>query len=157
MYSVRKMAGLYGTFVDSLCQVIFVRSLNIHLILTQSFMPIYEYIAFKSENSCSKCRFGFETVAKATDPHLTACPECKKKVKRLVSLCHAAVMDQSDANICVERQIKEHEKSGRWSHAAELADTHSEKTKDDSLKTRALDNYKKAGYDSGRLSKQDNP
>ena len=40
-----------------------------------------------------------------------------------------------------------------WSHAAELADTHSEKTKDKGLKNRALDNYKKAGYDADSLAK----
>jgi hypothetical protein len=39
-----------------------------------------------------------------------------------------------------------------WSHAAELADKHSETTGDGSLKTRALDNYKKAGYDVDRLT-----
>jgi hypothetical protein len=34
-----------------------------------------------------------------------------------------------------------------------LADKHSEKTKDKGLKVRALENYKKAGYDPGFLSK----
>ena len=32
-------------------------------------------------------------------------------------------------------------------------DTHSEKTKDKGLRLRALDNYKKAGYDSDSLAK----
>jgi hypothetical protein len=40
-----------------------------------------------------------------------------------------------------------------WSHAAELADKHSEKTNDKGLKMRALDNYKKAGYDADSLAK----
>jgi hypothetical protein len=40
-----------------------------------------------------------------------------------------------------------------WSHAAELADTHSEKVGDHDMKMRALDNYKKAGYDVGMLEK----
>ena len=40
-----------------------------------------------------------------------------------------------------------------WSHAAELADKHSEKTQDKGLKTRALENYKKAGYDTKLLDK----
>jgi hypothetical protein len=39
-----------------------------------------------------------------------------------------------------------------WSHAAELADKHSENIKDKGLKTRALDNYKKAGYDADSLA-----
>ena len=42
-----------------------------------------------------------------------------------------------------------------WSHAAELADTHSERTRDAGLRTRALDNYEKAGYDTRSLSKHD--
>jgi hypothetical protein len=40
-----------------------------------------------------------------------------------------------------------------WSHAAELADKHSEKIKDKNLKVRALENYQKAGYDADSLSK----
>lgn len=40
-----------------------------------------------------------------------------------------------------------------WSHAAELADKHSEKVKDEGLKLRALDNFKKAGYDADSLAK----
>ena len=53
----------------------------------------------------------------------------------------------------MEKKIKEYEKSGMWSHAAELADTHSEKTGDNGLKNRALENYSKAGYDADSLSK----
>jgi len=33
-----------------------------------------------------------------------------------------------------------------YSHAAELADKEAERTSREDLKTRALDNYKKAGY-----------
>ena len=45
-----------------------------------------------------------------------------------------------------DKKIKDYEKEGKWSHAAELADKEAEKTKRDDLKTRALENYKKAGY-----------
>jgi hypothetical protein len=45
-----------------------------------------------------------------------------------------------------DKKIKEHEKEGRWSHAAEMADKEAEKTKREDLKTRALEDYKKAGY-----------
>ena len=45
------------------------------------------------------------------------------------------------------------EQLSAWSHAAELADKHSEKSKDHGLKMRALDNYEKAGYDTASLSK----
>jgi len=53
----------------------------------------------------------------------------------------------------VENKIKGYEKDGKWSHAAELADKHSEKTGDSNLKMRALDNYKNAGYNTGSLEK----
>lgn len=45
-----------------------------------------------------------------------------------------------------DRKIQTYEKEGKWSHAAELADQEAEKTKREDLKVRALDNYKKAGY-----------
>ena len=45
-----------------------------------------------------------------------------------------------------DRKIKEYEKERKWSHAAELADKQAEKTKREDLKTRALEDYKKAGY-----------
>jgi hypothetical protein len=40
-----------------------------------------------------------------------------------------------------------------WSHAAELADKHSEKIRDTGMKLRAIDNYAKAGYDTKTLEK----
>jgi hypothetical protein len=48
----------------------------------------------------------------------------------------------------VDESIKEYEKQGMYSHAAELADKEAEKTKRNDLKDRALDNYKKAGYEN---------
>jgi hypothetical protein len=65
-------------------------------------------------------------------------------------------METPEENVRVEKKIKEYEHSGRWSHAAELADKHSEKTKNKGLKMRALDNYKKAGYDTDSLAKHAN-
>jgi hypothetical protein len=41
------------------------------------------------------------------------------------------------------RRIREYEKHGQSSHAAELADKEAEKTKREDLKTRALEDYKK--------------
>jgi hypothetical protein len=61
-------------------------------------------------------------------------------------------MEESGEHISTQNKIKEYEKSGMWSHAAELSDKHAEKTKDKDLKTRALENYKKAGYDADRLA-----
>ena len=62
-------------------------------------------------------------------------------------------MEESGEHTGIKNKIKEYEKSRMWSHAAELADKHSEKTKDKNLKTRALENYKKAGYDSDSLAR----
>ncbi len=116
-------------------------------------MPIYEYQAVNSERACPKCREGFETLQGVSERPLSKCPECGKKVKKIISWCRSAVMETSDGHLSVERKIKDYEQSGMWSHAAELADKHSEKTKDKGLKMRALDNYKKAGYDADSLAK----
>jgi hypothetical protein len=74
----------------------------------------------------------------------------------MISWCHSAVMEVSPEHISTENKIKKYEKSGMWSHAAELADKHAEKIKDKRLKTRALENYKKAGYDADRLARHSN-
>jgi len=101
-------------------------------------MPIYEYQAVNKGRACPKCREVFEIL---------------KEVRKVISWCHSAVTETSDAALGVERQIKDYEQAGMWSHAAELADKHSEKTKDKALKMRALENYKKAGYDADSLAK----
>jgi len=53
----------------------------------------------------------------------------------------------------IEKRIQAYEREGLWSHAAELADKHSEKVKDNAMKLRAIDNYAKAGYDTKTLDK----
>ena len=116
-------------------------------------MPIYEYQAVDSEQSCPKCKKGFEILQGISERPLSKCPDCGKKVKKIISRCHSAVTETSDATLGVEKKIKDFEQAGLWSHAAELADKHSEKIKDKGLKMRALDNYKKAGYDADSLAK----
>jgi len=116
-------------------------------------MPIYEYQAIDPRKACPKCRQAFEVLQGPNDVALDACPECGKKVKKVISWCRAAVSESSDQHRRTMAEIKGYERAGMWSHAAELADTHSEKIKDKGLKVRALDNYKKAGYDAGSLSK----
>ena len=115
-------------------------------------MPIYEYQAITPHRSCPKCRDRFEVLQGINEKPLSRCPECGKKVKKIISWCHSAVMETSDEHLKVEKKIKDYEQAGMWSHAAELADKHSEKTKDKDLKMRALDNYKKAGYDGDSLA-----
>jgi len=119
-------------------------------------MPIYEYQAEDSEKGCGCCCKPFEMLQRVDEEPLAQCPECGIPVKKIISWCHSAVTETSPEQRGVERKIKEYESSGMWSHAAELADKHSEKTKDKGLKTRALDDYKKAGYDADSLAKHAN-
>lgn len=51
-----------------------------------------------------------------------------------------------------ERKIRDYEQAGMWSHAAEMADTCAEKTKDTGLKVRAIEDYRKAGHDVDGLT-----
>ena len=116
-------------------------------------MPIYEYQALDPDSSCPECCEGFEIIQEVKEKSLTVCPTCRNKVKKIISWCHSAIMETPVEHSTVKNKIKEYEKSGMWSHAAEPADKHSEKTKDKGLKLRALDNYKKAGYNTDSLAK----
>ena len=116
-------------------------------------MPIYEYQAKDCKKACTCCRAPFEVLQRIDEEPLARCPECGSPVKKVISWCHSAVTDTAPEHQRVERKIKEYESAGMWSHAAELADTHSEKAGDHDMKMRALDNYKKAGYDLGTLEK----
>lgn len=116
-------------------------------------MPIYEYQAAAPGKACKHCRAPFEEMQAISEKVLSVCPECGKAVKRIFSRCRASVMETSEERRRVESRIRDYEASGMWSHAAELADKHSEKIKDKGLKSRALDNYKKAGYEVDSLLK----
>lgn len=118
-------------------------------------MPIYEYQAEDPQSGCPFCRNRFERLQTIREPDLETCPECGIKVRKLISLCRAAVLDRPEETTRVEGRIRNYEKEGMWSHAAELADKHAEKTSDKALKTRALENYEKAGYDSSTLARHD--
>jgi putative FmdB family regulatory protein len=120
-------------------------------------MPIYEYQALIPEHACEQCRNGFEVLQQIHEKPLTDCRHCGNTVKKIISWCHSAVMEISQEHAGVTKKIKAYEQSGMWSHAAELADTHAEKIKDKNLKTRALENYKKAGYDADSLAKHAKP
>ncbi|MEW6377933.1 MAG: zinc ribbon domain-containing protein [Thermodesulfobacteriota bacterium] len=107
-------------------------------------MPTYEYRAINPEKNCDRCRSGFEVIQRMTESALTHCPHCKHPVARV--LFAPAVVIKGSPVTETDRKIKEYEKEGKWSHAAELADKEAEKTKREDLKTRALEDYKKAGY-----------
>lgn len=116
-------------------------------------MPIYEYESVDPTKACKTCADRFEVIQRMVDPPLAACPSCGREVRKVISWCRAAITESSEEHIRVNKTISEYEKAGMWSHAAELADTHSEKAGDHDMKMRALDNYKKAGYDLGTLEK----
>jgi len=71
----------------------------------------------------------------------------------VVSRCHTAFADSNESHGRVGTAVREYEKRGMWSHAAELAEKQSAGTKDPGMRTRALENYKKAGYDPAALEK----
>ena len=107
-------------------------------------MPMYVYITSGREKGCDHCRSGFEVVQRITEPELTLCPHCHHSIRRV--LFAPAVVIKGGPVTETDKKIKEYEKEGKWSHAAELADKEAEKTKRKDLKVRALDDYKKAGY-----------
>ena len=116
-------------------------------------MPIYEYQSNQPQNACDQCRLGFEVFQGIREEPIAVCPSCGNRVKKVISRCYAAVVETSPQDQLVNKQVTEYERSGMWSHAAELADKQSEKTSDKNLQMRALDNYKKAGYDVDSLAK----
>ena len=116
-------------------------------------MPIYEYESLEPQKGCRRCLKRFEIIQNVDEAPLSVCPDCGQKVRKVISWCRAAVVDSPEAEIRTKRQIREYENQGKWSHAAELADIHSEKLQDSSLKTRALENYKKAGYNADSLER----
>jgi len=107
-------------------------------------MPTYAYRAVDSEKSCDHCGSGFEIIQRITEPELPSCPHCKNPISRV--LFAPAVVIKGGPPTETDRKIRDYEKEGKWSHAAELADKEAEKTKREDLKTRALEDYKKAGY-----------
>jgi putative FmdB family regulatory protein len=107
-------------------------------------MPIYEYKVIDGEKGCDQCQTGVEFIQGIDEGPLKFCPHCHARVVRVYSAPNFR-MGEGGGNP-VEDQIRDYERKGMYSHAAELADKEAEKTKRKDLKTRALDNYKKAGY-----------
>jgi predicted nucleic acid-binding Zn ribbon protein len=116
-------------------------------------VPIYEYQACNPQKSCNKCRDGFETIQGLKEEPLALCPLCHHPITKLISKCHAAIYENSDEKIHIERKINDYEKANKWSHAAELADKVALQAKDPKMKERALENYNKAGYDPAVLNR----
>lgn len=118
-------------------------------------MPIYEYQSVDPTESCGTCRDPFEVIQAIHDEPLSACPDCGCSIVRIISWCRAVVVEQSEMGSSIQRKIEDYEKQGMWSHAAELSDTYAQKTNDEQTKSRALENYAKAGYDVDSTLKSD--
>ncbi|MGA2158777.1 MAG: zinc ribbon domain-containing protein [Dehalococcoidia bacterium] len=99
-------------------------------------MPIYEYRA--TGKGCGYCARGFDTLQKMSDSPLTHCPKCGVAIRRVVSRFSACTVETADSDP-LENKLQDYESQGMWSHAAELADK-------SGLQERAMDDYKKAGY-----------
>ena len=100
-------------------------------------MPIYEYRPIQS--GCSYCGRGFDVLQKISEQPLQHCPKCGAEVRRAISRFAACVTEPSEAATSLDSRLNNYEAEGKWSHAAELADKAG-------LKERAMDDYKKAGY-----------
>ena len=110
-------------------------------------MPIYEYEATSRGMKCEKCKTPFEIIQRLSDSPLTSCPGCGQGVRRKISRPRVILPGSARGGNEVERKVAEYERQGMYSHAAELADKESEKPDQALLKDRALEDYKKAGYD----------
>ena len=110
-------------------------------------MPIYEYEASSPGRKCRKCSSSFEVIQRIADPPLSSCPDCGGAVRRKISRPRVILPGSAKGADDVEQKVADYERQGMYSHAAELADKESEKPEKALLKERAMENYKKAGYD----------
>ena len=109
-------------------------------------MPIYEYEAASAGKKCNRCSRVFEVIQRISDPPLTSCPDCGREVRRRISRSRVILPGSAGGQDEVEKKVADYERHGMYSHAAELADKESEKPGKTLLKERAMQNYKKAGY-----------
>jgi putative FmdB family regulatory protein len=82
---------------------------------------------------------GFDALQKMTEPPLKICPKCESAVRRVFSSFAACSLETPENAAALDTKLRNYEKKGMWSHAAELADK-------SSLTERAMDNYRRAGY-----------
>jgi putative FmdB family regulatory protein len=110
-------------------------------------MPIYEYEATTSGRNCPQCSLPFEVIQSIAEEPLHSCPVCGQEIKRRISLPRVILPGSAKGKDEIEQKVAEYERQGMYSHAAELADKESEKPEKAHLKERAMENYRKAGYD----------
>lgn len=109
-------------------------------------MPIYEYEPPSPGRKCRKCSPVMEVIQRISDPPLTSCPECGQGIRRKISRTRVILPGSAKGKDEVEQKVAAYEQHGMYSHAAELADKESEKPEKAHLKERAMEDYKKAGY-----------
>lgn len=110
-------------------------------------MPIYEYVTVDSKSGCERCKRPFEVMQGIREEPLSSCPACGAAVRRRISPVRIIIPGAAAGRDPVEQQVADYERQGMWSHAAELADKESEKPEHAHLKERAMEDYRKAGYD----------
>ena len=108
-------------------------------------MPIYEYEPVG--RGCPECSPTIERIQRISDPPLRCCRACGAPLRRLISRPRVILPGSAKGSDEVERKVAEYERQGMYSHAAELADKESEKPEKARLKERAMENYRRAGYD----------
>ncbi len=107
-------------------------------------MPIYEYESVSK--GCQKCSSPLEVIQRISDPPLTSCPNCGRAIRRKISRPRIILPGSAKGVTEVEKKVAEYERQGMFSHAAELADKESETADKAHLKERAVEDYRKAGY-----------
>ncbi len=68
-------------------------------------MPTYEYQAVDTAAACDKCRERFEVQQSMRDDPLTACPQCGRPVRRLISLVGVSTA-QSVKSMLSDKNLK---------------------------------------------------
>ena len=66
-------------------------------------MPIYEYMP--TTQGCEICREGIERLQKMADPPLSACPECKAPLERVIG---APSVVAGQAHVLRESHVSKH-------------------------------------------------
>ena len=110
-------------------------------------MPIYEYEPVSPGRRCRRCNPVLEVIQRISDNPLSVCPECGQEIRRKISRTRVILPGSARGRDEVEGKVADYERQGMYSHAAELADKESEKPERAHLKERAMEDYRKAGYD----------
>ena len=84
-----------------------------------------------------------EVMQRMTEPALICCPRCQSPICRV--LFAPTVVIKGNPPTETDRKIKDYEKEGKWSHAAELADKEAERTKQRGFEEPCLGGLQESG------------